>query len=406
MKTGPFRGRVLESLLIVVSVAVAVAAVTAVTNMMAFTQRGISDFSESLYARQITLRTKAGDYSAFYQGVVPTDVREIGPKGAVAPELEIADLEAVKAAAPTVGYAYLEEPWGFDHSVIDGGESLWVSKVTADFQGAATMRVASGSLLSETDFRERSPTMVLSPRGVEKLRLTEPVVGQRVTFENGEGSYTVVGVLEATDDGQAGMYEFDAVIPWTPSEWNGIEQLTFAVADAADLPQAQSEIRAFADETWGETMAVRSDLDLSRIFFEQQRTRTLITATFAALGLVTAALSIMSLMLARTLRRTREIGVRRSLGATRAAIRNQFLREALTLGALGGALGVAAGYGLFELYAVYSESVWRGSGAFFTFSWPAAGASFGVALAVSGLFGLYPAVLASRVRIVDSLKEA
>ncbi len=85
MKTGPFRGRVLESLLIVVSVAVAVGAVTVVTNLMALTRRAEGLYSESLYARQLAVKPKAEDYEAFYQGAVAADVREVGPKGSVAP---------------------------------------------------------------------------------------------------------------------------------------------------------------------------------------------------------------------------------------------------------------------------------------------------------------------------------
>lgn len=244
MKLKPFRGRVLESLLIVVAVGVAVAAVTAVANMTALNRRFAGDYVQALYSRQITLKSKADDYEGFYQGTVAADAREIGPKGSVAPQLELADLEAVKAAAPSVDYAYLEEFWGFDHKAIDG-ESLWVSKVTAEFQDAAALRVTGGSLLSASDFEKHNRVMLLSPLGVDKLKLAEPVVGQKVTFENGEGTYTVAGLIEQDEDD---LYE--AVIPWAPSEWSEVSQLTFAVAEAADLPGAQSEVRAYADETW------------------------------------------------------------------------------------------------------------------------------------------------------------
>ncbi len=400
----PFRGRVLESVLIIAAVAVAVTAVTVVANLLTLNARFAEMTGGMLHARQLALKPKADDYEAFYQGVVSVDAREIGPKESETPELALTDLEAVKAAAPSVAYAYIEDFWSFDHQALEGS-SLWASKVTADFQEAVKLDVSEGSLMSASDFRERNRVMLISPEAIKKLKLKAPFVGQKVTFENEEGTYTIVGVLKLTDAPDDDDY-YEVFVPWTPSEWNGIQQLTLSTETAADMLQAQSEVRAYADKTWGETMVVRSSLDSTRALLQVQRVRTLIIAVFATLGLVTAALSIMSLMLARVLRRGREIGVRRSLGATRSAIRNQFLGEALTLGALGGALGVALGYGVNTLYRNYMEGLYEGSGDFLTFSPPAALGAFGVALGVSLLFGLFPAVMASRVRIVDSLKEA
>ena len=401
----PFKGRVLESILIIAAVAVAAAAVTVVASLLANTSQSADTFGDSLYYRQITLQPKAEDYNAFYLSSVPTDVREIGLKDSKAPKLTLDDLEAVKAAAPTVNGAYLEDYWIFNYRGNDSSVPLDVLKVMSDFQTAAELNVSAGSLMSAADFEKHNRVILLSPKAVKKLKLKAPVVGQDITFEQGEGKYTVIGVLKLTEARDDDDY-YEAFVPWEPSEWSEISQLTFSTAKAADVPQAQSEIRAYADKTWGETVSVRSNTESSRAYVEQQRTRNLIVAVFASLGLVTAALSIMSLMLARVLRRNREIGVLRSLGATRQAIRNRFLGEALTLGIFGGVLGVAAGYGLYAVYRQYMMGVDEFYGDFLTFSPLAALGAFGLALLVSLLFGLYPAVLASRVGIVDALKEA
>ena len=402
----PFKGRVLESILIIAAVAVAAAAVTVVASLLANTSGFTNSLNEGLFSRQITLQPKADDYNAFYLSSVPTDVREIGPKDSKPPKLELTDLAKVKEAAPTVTSAYVEQYWGFDHKGADNSVSLNVSKVTSDFQTAVGLEVSAGSLMSAADFDKQNQVMLITPLGVEKLKLKAPVVGQEVNFEN-EGKYTIIGVLKLTDEQENNYYE--SFVPWKNPEWDanaGLPQLTFGTAKAADVPQAQSEVRAYADKTWGEAVIVRSNAESYRGYLEQQRMRNLIVAVFASLGLVTAALSIMSLMLARVLRRNREIGVLRSLGATRREIRNRFLGEALTLGVFGGVLGVAAGYGLYAFYRQYMIGINEFYGDFLTFSLPAALGAFGLALLVSLLFGLYPAVLASRVGIVDALKEA
>lgn len=275
----PFRGRVLESILIIAAVAVAVAAVTVVANLLTLTARFSEMTGNTLYARQLVLKPKADDYEAFYQGVVSVDAREVGPKESETPELAFTDLAAVKAAAPSVTYAYIEDSWSFDHQALENSGSLWVSKVTAEFQEAAGLNVSEGSLMSASDFSERNRVMLISPAAIKKLKLKAPFVGQKVAFEN-EGSYTIVGVLKLTDAQDDDDY-YESFIPWTPSEWDGIRQLTFSVAKAADVPQAQSEIRAYADKTWGETVSVRSNAEGNRVYLEQQRTSNLIVAIFA-----------------------------------------------------------------------------------------------------------------------------
>lgn len=393
----------LESLLIAAAVGAAVAAVTVTANLALLTASLGEREGEQLYARQLTLRPKADDYEAFYTGAQPLDVREVGPADAEAPTLERHHLEEAVRAAPSVETAYIEDWQGFSW-----GENDWfgVQAVTAGFQTAAGLAVSEGSLFTEADFAEARNVLLLSPLGAERLGLTGEVVGQEVTFGEGAGTFTVVGLLRLTEAADEDDF-YEALMPWRPSPWgDDIREFFFVAPDAARVREAQAELRAYAEATWGEGVVVRSNADWFGQYAAQQRQRLAVLAVFASLGLLVAALNLTTLMLARVLRRQREIGVRRSLGATRAGIRNQFLGEALALGLLGGPLGVALGYGLFALYRAYTEGLYEGSGAHLTFSpWAALGALLG-ALAICLLFGLYPAASAARVRVADALKEA
>jgi putative ABC transport system permease protein len=120
-------------------------------------------------------------------------------------------------------------------------------------------------------------------------------------------------------------------------------------------------------------------------------------SAIAGISLLVGGIGIMNIMLANILERTREIGVRRAVGARRRDIWKQFLTEALTISCLGGLSGILFGYvasRIVALYAEWSTVVTTGSVAM----------SFGVSAAVGLIFGLYPAVRASRLDPVEALR--
>ncbi|CAN5878451.1 ABC transporter permease [soil metagenome] len=398
-----FKAYPLQSLLIALAVALGVAVVTAVA--ATFSQYNRQLGSNELWQRQITLQTKSNNWNAFYSGGETIPVREVGrlddEKVALTPD----DLTAAKEASPTVDYAYL---MGWDSYTVAGDDSLEfeVRPVTADYLAAANIQVIQGSLPSASDFAEQRNVLLLAEGALGKLGLEGDPVGQSVKLSSfeGEKSFTVVGVLEGSERGINGP---TALVPYKPTPWgeDGLQNLTFAVADKANLAQARAELQAYAEKQWGDRVTVSSPDDLNA--GGQVRLMAVVIAAFASTALAAAALNIMNLMLARVLKRRHTIGILRSLGASRAVILRQFLGESLLLGAVGGVLGVLAGYGLYAAFNSYQTAFYGDDFSSFIASvpWTALPVGFGLALLTSLLFGFYPAWQASRLRPVEALRE-
>jgi putative ABC transport system permease protein len=130
---------------------------------------------------------------------------------------------------------------------------------------------------------------------------------------------------------------------------------------------------------------------------QTQRIFNIVMGCIAGISLLVGGIGIMNIMLANVLERTREIGMRRAIGARRRDIRLQFLIEAITISALGGVIGIALGFAIARLVVYFA-----GWSTIIT-PWSVA-LAFGVSTAVGILFGSYPAVQASRLSPIEALR--
>jgi len=128
-----------------------------------------------------------------------------------------------------------------------------------------------------------------------------------------------------------------------------------------------------------------------------QRIFNIVMGCIAGISLLVGGIGIMNIMLANVLERTREIGVRRAIGARRRDIKLQFLIEAITISALGGLLGIVLGFAIAKMVVYFA-----GWSTIIT-PWSVA-LAFGVSTAVGILFGSYPAVQASRLSPIEALR--
>jgi putative ABC transport system permease protein len=171
------------------------------------------------------------------------------------------------------------------------------------------------------------------------------------------------------------------------------EELDFAYAEIDRIVRREHRIRPGEEADFN----IRNSADLLATFNETNQTFAMLLAGIAAISLIVGGIGIMNIMLVSVTERTREIGVRKALGATKRAIMTQFLVEALFLCVLGGAIGVAAGFGASALVTRLAE-------------WDTAVAPEAVVAAIAfsagvGLFfGLWPARRAAMLDPIDALR--
>lgn len=391
-----FRSYPLQSVLLVAAVALGVAVVTAVAAFLDLNRQAERRLTGSVWARQIELEPKENDRGAFYAGGTPTPVRELGLEGEEPATLEPEDVERVREAVPSADYVYTTV---YQFIISDRVDAAYLSAfgVTEDYLAANDVRVTQGSLFSERDFAENRDVALLTPALLRQARIAGNPIGKKLH------GFEIIGVLpDAVPDPL--VFQPEMLIPFPSYTFNPPERITLVVDDVRKVGQARAELAAYAADTWGERVNVTSN-SIAR-YRAGQRTTALVIAGLASVGLVVASLNIMNLMLARVLKGSRDIGVLRSLGATRAAIVRRYLADALTLGALGGALGVGLGFVLVGVFNGYIRAADPQGAQVYTvgFSLPAAFVGLLLSLAVTLLFALYPSLVAARTNVVTALK--
>ncbi|MFQ5701623.1 MAG: ABC transporter permease [Acidobacteriota bacterium] len=277
------------------------------------------------------------------------------------------------------------------------------------YMDVVSFYVDRGRFFTRIDDRQRRKVCAIGVGIVEKLDLDEPIIGQQIQV--GPATCTIVGMMEARGE-LIGLNLDDYIfMPYgTTRALFGEEQVgnTFwevAVSDPERMELAKSQI---TDAMRRRRRLGRGDPNDFRLFTQEQFTSLLGSiskyATGAAGGIAGVALfvggiGIMNIMLVSVTERTREIGVRKAVGARRDNILMQFLIEATILtvagGALGIALGVGAGYLIASIIPNFPSAhvpVW------------AVVAGFSVSAFVGVVFGVYPAMRAARLDPIEALR--
>ncbi|MGI8752932.1 MAG: ABC transporter permease [Acidimicrobiales bacterium] len=280
-----------------------------------------------------------------------------------------------------------------------------VTGTTPTYLAAEDYQVQAGRNISGADVSSHLPVVVIGQTLVSDL--FEPgadPLGQQVQF--GSARFQVVGVL-ASKGSSAGANQDDvAIAPYTSTE----DQLTGYPASFTELivqATSSSTLNAAESET-ASVLASANDTTVANLPFTIVNQGSLLatsqstTATFtvllgavAAISLLVGGIGIMNIMLVTVTERTREIGIRKAIGAPKSAILGQFLTEAVLLSLLGGITGVAIGL---------IGSRFRIAGVHPAVSPASIVEAFAVAVAVGVFFGFYPANRAASLRPIDALR--
>ncbi len=284
-------------------------------------------------------------------------------------------------------------------------------------------RLAKGRYLQYVDIVTRNNVCVVGTY-VEQVILGGDALGKTLSIDG--VPYTVVGVLAQNGDTlEEGRGDDQAFIPYpnamqlSGTSYISLYQLTAVSRDM--VQEAQALLLGFLmnfyqDETGEhayEYYAVQSMLDQVNMINVMMGVAMAVLIAIAAISLLVGGIGIMNIMLVSVTERTREIGIRKSLGAKRRDIRRQFIIEAGTTSAIGGLLGIAFGFLLSTgLGAVFGgmlvQEITGGDAGGITFNATpdvtAVAVSFGVSVGIGILFGYLPANKAAKLNPIDALR--
>lgn len=369
----------MRSILTMLGIIIGVMAVVILVSITQGATEGITDSIADMGSDRITATVSSSEVSLSVETVK-----------------ELADYGMIDSVAPVVSVSKTAKK-----GTTSGNYSIY--GITPDYFTVQDVNVQRGRLLVDSDVEWTTRVCVIGTDVATDLFGTWDAVEGTVTI--GEQVYTVVGVLEEQGSSFAGVSNSSILIPYsTAARMTGEDSVSTFYVKATNENTVNTAmnvtesflLQATRDE---DAYSVTNESSVLETMDEVDNTMSILLAGIAAISLVVGGIGIMNIMLVSVTERTREIGIRKAVGAKRRHIMFQFLCEACVLSVLGGLIGLGLSLVGIRIYNTVASTT-------SSMNWAVGGASVAFCAVIGIVFGGYPAAKASRLQPIDALHNS
>ncbi len=394
----------LRSGLTVLGIVIGVAAVISLMSIGRGAQASITETIQSLGTNLLFVQPGSSSFGGIFFGQGSASTLTLDDAEAIADSLSDSSVAAVAPELNSSG------------QIVYGRENTFtqVLGVTPEYLDVRNMNLATGSFISDGHVTGRSEVAVLGSYTSESLFGLRDPVGQ--TIKINDRRFTVIGVLDSEGGGPFGLFDDQILAPITTVYYRlaaqrttrgeiAVDSISVQVKDESLMDQAEGEIatllRLRHRLTGEDDFTINNQQDTLETLEETTDTFVMFLGAIAGISLLVGGIGIMNIMLVSVTERTREIGIRKAMGATRRDILVQFMSEAIFLSIVGGGVGVLVGVTISRLI---DDKTLLNQTFQTVFSGDIVVLALLVSAAIGLFFGIYPAMRAARQHPIDALR--